>query len=146
VARRGDRVFLFGGTPEVNELAAEALARRYAGVRIVGREHGYIKEDDMPALIHRINESQPDILFVALGSPKQELWMDRHLPHLRIKLCQGVGGTFDVLAGRARRAPRLVRACHLEWLYRLVSNPSRVARQVALPRFAWLVLRELVAR
>lgn len=145
-ARRGDRVFLFGASPEVNERAAEALARRYVGIRIVGREHGYIKEADMPGLIGRINGSQADILFVALGSPEQELWIDRHLSSLRVKVCQGVGGTFDLLAGRVRRAPGLVRACHLEWLYRLATNPSRIGRQAALPRFAWLVLRELVVR
>lgn len=145
-ARRGDRVFLFGGSPEVNERAAHALARRYPGIRIVGREHGYLKAEDMPGLIRRINDSQADILFVALGSPEQELWIDRYVSSLRVKVCQGVGGTFDVLAGRVRRAPELLRTCHLEWLYRLVSNPSRVGRQAALPRFAWLVLRELVVR
>ena len=98
----------------------------------------------MPELVDRINSSQADILFVALGSPKQEDWIDRYLPQLNVKICQGVGGTFDVIAGRVRRAPAAFRAVHLEWFYRLVTNPQRLHRQTALPRFAFQVLKQRV--
>jgi N-acetylglucosaminyldiphosphoundecaprenol N-acetyl-beta-D-mannosaminyltransferase len=139
-ARRGHGIFLFGGSPDVNVGAERALRRRYPGIRIVGRRHGYVSEAEMPGVIQQINASGAEILFVALGSPKQELWIDAHAPQLRVKICQGVGGTFDVMAGRVRRAPRMFRAANLEWFYRLMSQPTRLVRQTALPRFAAQVL------
>ncbi|HTN42234.1 MAG TPA: WecB/TagA/CpsF family glycosyltransferase [Nitrospiria bacterium] len=143
-ARKGYRVFLFGGGPEVNRDTMDALRRRFPGIQIVGGQHGYLKEEEMPGLIDRINASKAEVLFVALGSPKQEIWMKRYLPRLNIKVCQGVGGTFDVLAGRVKRAPAVIRKVHLEWLYRLLSEPRRLVRQTALPRFAVRVLRQFV--
>jgi N-acetylglucosaminyldiphosphoundecaprenol N-acetyl-beta-D-mannosaminyltransferase len=98
----------------------------------------------MPGLIDRINASKTDILFVALGSPKQEAWIDRYLPQLKVKLCQGVGGTFDVIAGRLQRAPAALRAVHLEWFYRLATDPRRLPRQTALPRFVFQVFKQRV--
>jgi N-acetylglucosaminyldiphosphoundecaprenol N-acetyl-beta-D-mannosaminyltransferase len=122
------------------------LRQRYPGIRIVGRQHGYVSEAEMPGVVDRINASRADILFVALGSPKQELWIDTYRPHLRVKICQGVGGTFDVVAGRVRRAPPVVLAAHLEWLYRLVKQPKRLIRQRALPLFAAHTLRAAASR
>lgn len=135
-ARRGHPVFLFGATPEANRLAVETLRGHYPDIRIVGAQHGYLTDDEMPEVIRQINESQAEVLFIALGSPAQEIWMDRYLPQVNVKVCQGVGGTFDVLAGRVKRAPWLVRRVHLEWLYRLLVEPRRIARQAALPKFA----------
>jgi N-acetylglucosaminyldiphosphoundecaprenol N-acetyl-beta-D-mannosaminyltransferase len=143
-AREGRRVFLFGASPDVNERAAQVLCQRYPGLIVAGRQHGFLPERDMPALIDRINALEVDLLFVALGSPKQEDWIDRYLPALRVKLCQGVGGTFDVIAGRVRRAPAPWRALNLEWLYRLATNPGRLRRQGALPLFAFEVLKQRV--
>jgi len=140
-ASRGYRVFLFGASAEVNQQAVAVLRKRYPGICIVGSSHGYVKDEDMPAVITRINASQPDLLFVALGSPYQEQWMARYLPKLTVKVCQGVGGTFDVIAGRVRRAPKLFRSLHLEWFYRLASDPRRIRRQTALPIFAYRVLK-----
>ena len=135
-------IFLYGGSEEVNRQTTLVLRERYPGIRIVGAQHGYVNEENMPAVVARINECQPDILFVALGSPKQERWMTRYLPSLKIKVCQGVGGTFDVIAGRVKRAPLTFRTLHLEWFYRLLSQPSRIFRQTALPIFAFHVLRK----
>lgn len=143
-AERGHSVFLFGARPEVNEEAAAALVRRFPGLKIAGRQHGYVEEADMPALVERINASGADILFVALGSPRQEAWMHRHAPALRVRVAQGVGGTLDVLAGRVNRAPPLFLALNLEWLYRLLREPRRIWRQRALAAFAWAVLKERV--
>ena len=98
----------------------------------------------MPKLVAEINESQADLLFIALGSPKQELWMTKYLPALNVKICQGVGGTFDVIAGHVKRAPLVFRRIHLEWFYRLMAQPSRILRQKALPLFAFYVLRKRV--
>lgn len=139
---KGYTVFLFGASAEVNQQAGAVLQERYPGIRIVGSQHGYVKDEDMPAVITCINASQPDLLFVALGSPHQELWMARYLPQLTVKVCQGVGGTFDVIAGRVRRAPKFFRSLHLEWFYRLASNPRRIRRQTALPMFAYHILKK----
>ncbi len=143
-ARTGRRVFLFGATPEVNERTAQVLRERYRGLKIAGAQHGYLTDDEMPGLIDRINRSKTDIVFVALGSPKQEAWIDRYLPQLNVKLCQGVGGTFDVIAGHVKRAPAAFRAVHLEWFYRLAVNPNRLARQSALPGFVFQIFKQRV--
>lgn len=139
-AAGGHGVFLFGANSEVNAKAANKLIGRYPLLRIVGQQDGYVSDAETPALIERINESQAEILFVALGSPKQEIWMEQNLHRLNIKLCQGVGGTFDVIAGTVKRAPRLFLALNLEWLYRVITNPRRIKRQLALPNFAWKVI------
>lgn len=144
-ARRGHGIFLFGGSPETNAMAEQVLVRRYPGLRVVGRQHGYLSDSEMPALIERVNGSGAALLFVALGSPKQEVWIDAHRSRLRVKVCQGVGGTFDVISGRVRRAPRVFRMAHLEWFYRLATQPTRLARQRALPRFAVGVLKDLAS-
>jgi N-acetylglucosaminyldiphosphoundecaprenol N-acetyl-beta-D-mannosaminyltransferase len=143
-AKKGYRVFLFGASEEVVSQAALVLRERYPGLNIVGTQHGYVNEEEMPSVITAINDAQADLLFVALGSPKQELWMTRYLPSLKVKVCQGVGGTFDVIAGRVKRAPLVFRVLHLEWFYRLLSQPTRILRQSALPLFAFRVLRKRV--
>lgn len=144
-AAEGYGVFLFGARPEVNDEAAAELVRRFPGLKIAGRQHGYVEDKDMPALIRRINDSGAQILFVALGSPRQEAWMHQHAPALRVKVAQGVGGTLDVIAGRVNRAPPLFLKLNLEWLYRLLREPRRVWRQRALVKFAWCVLRRYLA-
>jgi N-acetylglucosaminyldiphosphoundecaprenol N-acetyl-beta-D-mannosaminyltransferase len=141
-ALKGYTIFLFGASQEVNAKVVTKLQEEYPGLRIVGSQHGYVKEKDMPAVISRINEASPDVLFVALGSPAQELWIARYLPQLKVKVCQGVGGTFDVIAGHVKRAPKTFRGLHLEWFYRLASDPRRLRRQTALPLFAYRVLKD----
>jgi N-acetylglucosaminyldiphosphoundecaprenol N-acetyl-beta-D-mannosaminyltransferase len=143
-ARKGHPVFLFGGCREANASAARALKAQVPDLVIAGAEHGFVADEDMPAVVRRINESGADFLFVALGSPKQEAWMERWVPELRVKVVQGVGGTFDVLAGRVKRAPVAWRRAHLEWLYRLLSEPARVRRQAVLPRFAAQIIDRIV--
>ena len=113
----------------------------YPALRIAGRRDGFFGDTDDAAVVAEINASGAQLVFVALGSPKQELWIDRHRDALSASLCQGVGGSFDVLAGTVKSAPALFRRLNLEWLYRLASNPRRLLRQTALPRFAWAMLR-----
>lgn len=134
------RVFLFGASPDTNAIARVAVEKLFPGIRVVGNRHGYVQPNDMAALIDEINASGTDILFVGLGSPRQEFWMATHLPALKVKICQGVGGTFDVVAGRVRRAPLRWRDLQLEWAYRLLTEPHRLPRQTALPKFVWQVL------
>lgn len=139
-AAAGHRVFVFGGAEEVNSRAVAELRRRYPGINIVGRANGFDEPESGSRLVEHINASRADILFVALGSPRQERWLQQHLPELRVKICQGVGGTLDVIAGNVRRAPKIFCDCGLEWLFRLVQQPSRVSRQVNLLRFTREVL------
>ncbi len=146
-AQEGWGVFLFGAKEEVNAAAAEELQRRYPSLNVAGRHNGYVSAEDMPQLVEQIRSSGAVIVFLALGSPRQELWMAEHLEACGARLCQGVGGTFDVLAGHVERAPAIWRRLNVEWLYRLLSNPRRLLRQTALPRFAGLVLwHKLIGR
>ncbi len=138
----GYKLFLLGASPEVNKKAVEVLNERYPGINIVGHKHGYYADADIPDIVKDINDSQADVLFIALGSPRQELWMDEYLPKLNIKVCQGVGGTFDVISGKVKRAPLIFRKMHMEWLYRLLAQPKRLLRQSALPKFVYLIIKQ----
>lgn len=140
--KKGYKLFLLGASPEVNIGAVSVLKKKYPGINIVGHQHGYYSENEIPDIIKRINDSQTDVLFIALGSPQQELWMEKYLSQLNIKVCQGVGGTFDVITGNVKRAPLFFRLIYLEWFYRLVSQPSRLLRQTALPKFVIKVFKE----
>jgi len=135
-------VYLLGASEEVNRAAADRLKRRYPGLRIAGRRNGYFDASELLELRNEINRSGARILFAALGSPKQEEWIEENRTFLGVNVFQGVGGTFDVIAGRVRRAPAVWRYLNLEWLYRLLSQPRRLLRQRALPVFALQVLRE----
>ncbi|MEZ4601738.1 MAG: WecB/TagA/CpsF family glycosyltransferase [Syntrophotaleaceae bacterium] len=146
-AKKGYKVFLYGAKEEVNRGAAEELVRRYPGLNIVDRCNGYVKEQEMPALVERINASQADILFIALGSPRQEDWYARHREALRtVRVVQGIGGTLDTIVGTVKRAPAFWCRLNGEWLYRLLSEPKRIHRQRVLPLFALDVLLEKVKK
>ncbi|MCP1675815.1 N-acetylglucosaminyldiphosphoundecaprenol N-acetyl-beta-D-mannosaminyltransferase [Natronocella acetinitrilica] len=140
-------VFLYGAQPAVIETTMSLLQESYPGLKIVGHQHGFLPESGMEGLLDAINRSGAQILFVGLGSPRQELWMSRNRHRLSgVRVCQGVGGTFDAICGHPRRAPDLMRRLNLEWLYRLVSQPARIHRQRALPLFATQVIRETLVR
>ena len=142
---KGLKVYLFGAGPKANSRAVQRLLERYPGLQIAGHQHGYVNDADMPELIERINASGAQMLFVALGSPRQELWIEHYAARLNVNIFQGVGGTFDVIAGTVKRAPWLFRTAHLEWFYRLMSQPKRLLRQTALPRFVYqVVVRKVV--
>lgn len=141
-AKQGFSIFAFGASEQVNLEAAQILEERFADLIVAGRHHGYLDEKDYPNIVKQINDSQADLLFVALGSPKQEYFINQYKSEITANVIQGVGGTFDVIAGRVKRAPRVWRAVHLEWLYRLLSQPSRMLRQSALPKFVKLVFLE----
>lgn len=137
---KGYRAFIYGAKEEVNRGSVECLRERHPGLQIVGRANGYIKDKDMPVLVDQINESKAEILFVALGSPRQEEWMSKHLDRLEtVRICQGIGGTLDTIVGTVKRAPLFMQRLNLEWLYRLLQQPTRAGRQVKLLRFAWEV-------
>lgn len=141
-ALSGWSVYLFGAAPGVADAAAERILRDYSGLKIAGSRHGYFQADEESRIAQEIKETRPDLLFVALGAPKQEIWIDRYLEKTGAVVAIGVGGSFDVLAGRVRRAPRWVRRLRLEWLARLLRQPARWRRQMVLPLFAWTVIKK----
>lgn len=129
-ARRGWRVFLFGASSEVSARAEIKLRERHAGLRIVGRDTSAWNPDDAgssAAVVEAIRQARADLVVVALGCPKQELWMARHAGLIRPAVAIGLGGSLDFAAGAVRRAPRWMADTGLEWLYRLSQEPRRLA-------------------
>lgn len=137
-ARRGMSVFLFGAQPDTAEKTACKLVATIPGLRIAGTLDGFEGAADPEAAIARINTSGADILLVAMGVPMQELWIDRHLPSLRPRLVLGVGALFDFLAGNVRRAPLAVRKAKLEWGWRLMQEPRRLAKRYLIGNGSFL--------
>ncbi|MGB3990768.1 MAG: WecB/TagA/CpsF family glycosyltransferase [Acetivibrionales bacterium] len=142
-ASRGLRCFLFGARPGVAEEAAVNIIKDNPGLVVAGCRNGYFSDEECDEIIAEINKSAPDILLVALGAPKQEKWISKHLDKLDVKVCIGVGGTLDVLSGKVRLAPEFFRKSGLEWFYRLCREPRRAKRMLDLPRF---MLRVIQAR
>jgi N-acetylglucosaminyldiphosphoundecaprenol N-acetyl-beta-D-mannosaminyltransferase len=132
-AKENLNVFLYGAKPGVADTAKEKLASQFPTINIVGTCSGYEKDDQK--IINLINQSKADILFVALGSPRQEEWAIKHMKELQPTIIQGVGGSYDVLSGNLKRAPRFFQNLGLEWLYRLIMEPWRWKRQLLLPKF-----------
>jgi N-acetylglucosaminyldiphosphoundecaprenol N-acetyl-beta-D-mannosaminyltransferase len=140
-AQEGWKVFVLGASPQSNEAACRALMERFPGLSIAGRRDGYFENSE--AVVESINESGADLLFVAMGSPRQEFWISEHMPRLKTSYCMGVGGSLDVVSGTAKRAPILFQRTGTEWLFRLISQPSRLRRHVALPLFTMEILRAM---
>ena len=136
---RGWKIFLLGAAPEVNEQAESTLLESDPNLKIVGRMDGYF--DDSAAAVNAINLSAANIEFVAMGSPKQEIWIQHHRSKVNASILMGVGGTFDVVSSHVKWAPKIFRQTGTEWLYRLVSDPRRIRRQLVLPKFVWLVIK-----
>lgn len=143
-AATGRSVFLLGGRPGVAEQAARRLCEHAPGLRVAGTYAGSPASAEEEVIIRRVRTAAPDVLFVAFGSPAQELWIARTRERLGVPVAMGVGGAFDFVAGRVPRAPCWMRQAGLEWLYRLIRQPWRWRRQLALPLFVALVLREAV--
>jgi len=140
--RRGWSAYLLGSTDEVVRAAYEKLVRQYPGVRFVGCRNGFFTEAEDEAVVARIRELAPDLLFVARSMSTQEPWIAKYEKQLGATVMMGVGGSFDVISGKLKRAPALFRKLRLEWLYRLIQEPSRFGRMLVLPRFALKVIRD----
>ena len=139
-AYKGYKAYFFGGSPGVAEAAKAKAEELYPGVKVVGCHNGYFKDEDVPQIIADINASGADMLFVALGAPKQEKWLVAHRAELNAKILIGIGGSFDVLAGKMERAPKWMQDASLEWAFRLYKQPSRFMRMMALPKFVIKVM------
>lgn len=139
-AREGWRFFFYGAAPGIAEAAAARLCTLYPGLQVVGTAHGYLSELEEKELLQKITSLRPEVLLVALGAPKQEFWIACHLSLLGVPVCLGVGGSFDVLAGRVKRAPAWMQKTGLEWLYRVGQEPRRLKRIRILPLFVGKVI------
>ncbi|WP_298406727.1 WecB/TagA/CpsF family glycosyltransferase [uncultured Chloroflexus sp.] len=140
-AERGYRIFLLGAGPGVAEAAAAVLLQRWPGLQIAGCYAGSPAPEADEQQRKIIAAARPDILLVAYGHPRQELWIARNQPFVQVPLAMGVGGTFDYLAGRVPRAPQVIRRLGLEWAFRLAVQPARWRRIIdAVPAFALAVL------
>ena len=138
LATTGKSVYLLGSKPGIAELAAEKMRQKHPGLIICGMHDGYFK-DEAP-IVEAVNEAAPDVLFVCLGAPKQELFMKAHQMELSCKLMIGLGGSLDSFAGTVKRAPKWMIRCNLEWLYRLIKEPKRFGRMLRLPKYLWAVV------
>lgn len=139
-ADKGYKAYFFGGAPGVAEAAKNKAEELYPGVQIVGCRNGYFTEAEEENIIKEINDAAPDMLFVALGAPKQEKWLVKYRNQLKPRVLMGIGGSFDVLAGKMERAPKWMQEASLEWAFRLYKQPSRFMRMLALPKFVLKVI------
>lgn len=141
-------LYLLGGKDGVAKDAARNIKKEYPNINIVGFHHGFFKgshlglkgEKEEKEIINEINCLRPDIVFVGLGFPRQELWIHNNKNNLKAKVIIGNGGVMDILSGNMERAPEVYQRLGLEWLYRLIKEPSRIIRQVAIPKFLFHIL------
>ena len=133
MAREGKTLYLLGAKPGIAEQAAEKLRAAYPGLVIAGTHDGYFKESG--PIAEDIRASMADVVFVCLGAPKQELWMERYGAETGAHLLLGLGGSLDVFAGVVQRAPEIFTKTGMEWFYRLLKQPSRIGRMMRLPLF-----------
>jgi len=140
-AQQGWRMYLLGAAPGVAEQAAVILQARHPDLVVAGTFAGSPAPAEQDAIVERIRAARPDVLFVAFGAPAQDVWIARNQPHLQVSAAMGVGGALDFIAGVAQRAPKWIQQLGLEWLHRLIQEPWRWRRQLALPQFVWRVWR-----
>lgn len=141
-AQNNYSIYLLGAAPGVANIAAKKIQTQFPNLRIVGISDKSPRESD--EIVTSINKSNADIIIVAFGAPKQEKWLKEYLPQTCCKIGIGLGGTFDFIAGTRKRAPEFFRKFGLEWLFRLIQEPKRIKRQLAIPKLMYLVLLEKI--
>ncbi len=132
-------VFLLGASEDTVNSAAHTLVHKFPGLNIAGCQSGYFTEEEEPQILERIRRSGAKVIFAGMGVPKQEIWLDQHLEEIGPVVGVGVGGAFDVISGKLKRAPDIFQKCGLEWFYRLVQEPWRFKRDLHLLTFVLLV-------
>ncbi|EHI99244.1 MULTISPECIES: WecB/TagA/CpsF family glycosyltransferase [unclassified Clostridium] len=144
--QKGWSFYLLGSDEEVNSKAAEYIIENYSNIKIAGRNNGYFKNEEEDKIVHDINDSKPDILIVALGSPLADKWIYKHKSELNTKVVFGVGGTLDVITGKVKPTPQIWKKLNLEWLHRRITQPSRKERQKKLKVFAYRAVVETICK
>jgi len=140
-AANKNRIYFLGAAPGIAAAARDALAKKYKGANIVGVQDGFFDDAQIKLVVEKARDAKPDILFVAMGIPKQEKFIRDHMYEIGAPVNMGVGGSFDVLSGTVKRAPAWMQRLQLEWLWRLIQNPKKWRKVAALPKFWWLVVR-----
>ena len=135
------KVYFYGAKPETIEKMAKVLKEQYKNLNIVGYHHGY-NDDSNNEIMNEVIDLEPDYIFVAKGCPLQDQWIMKVFNNVDKGLFMGVGGSFDVISGNVKRAPYIWQKLNLEWLYRVLSNPQRIGRYVALPKFVLEVIKD----
>lgn len=133
--KEGYTIYLLGGKGDTPLLAKNNVEKIYPNLKIIGYHEGYFEKDSEEEVIAQINKLQPNILFVALGAPKQEKWIINHQHELKVDVAAGQGGTFDYEAGNIKRAPMWIQKIGMEWFWRLLRQPKRIIRMMAIPAF-----------
>lgn len=134
------RVYCLGATEEVLAIATQRMQAEYPNMVLAGKHHGYFSQAEEPQVAADIAAAKPDLLFVAMTSPKKEQFLARWAGQVEVPICHGVGGSFDVLAGKVRRAPRLWQRLGLEWLYRVIQEPGRMWRRYLVTNTLFMVM------
>lgn len=137
----GKTVYFFGSAKGVAAGARQKMEKKYKGLQVVGTHDGYFTPEEENIIIEEINELKPDLLLVGIGFPKQEKWIYKHKDELNAKVIMGIGGSLDVLNGNVKRAPAVFIKLNIEWLYRLIKQPSRFVRMLQLPLFLLIVMK-----
>jgi exopolysaccharide biosynthesis WecB/TagA/CpsF family protein len=133
------RLFLLGAKPGVAKVAANKLEKLAPGLIITGYHHGYFKKNETYEIISRINNTRSDILLVAMGNPRQEIWIERYIDKIDVPVCIGVGALFDYLSGRVIRAPRWMLNAGMEWVFRLVVEPKRLWKRYLIGNTQFII-------
>lgn len=147
-AKEGWTFYFLGAAPGVAEKARDRMQKVYPGLKVVGCQHGYFRPDQEDRVVEKISQARPDIILVGLGSPRQDYFIQTTKDQWPGTVLIGVGGSFDVFSGQVQRAPEIFQTLKLEWLYRIVTDPKRWKRSLALPRFVgkvvWQRLRQVL--
>lgn len=138
--KEGWTFYFLGGKGDVPYLAMENVKKYYPDVKIVGYHEGYFDKDSEQDVINEINNLKPNVLFVAMGAPLQEKWIYKHKNELKVDVAAGQGGTFDYESGKIKRAPKVFQKLGIEWLWRLILQPTRIVRMLVLPVYLLKIL------
>ena len=145
-AGKGYRPFFFGARQWVVEKVVQEFKAKYPDLEVAGYRNGYYSEDEGSGIAEMIRDSKADMLFVGFSSPKKEKFLKRWMDTMKVPFSMGVGGSFDIIAGRTKRAPAWMQKSGLEWCYRIYQEPGRMWKRYAKtnPVFVWMVVKELI--
>lgn len=136
--------YLLGAKPGVTDKAKNVINEKYGNVTVCGHRNGYFSEEEVPGIIQEINDSKAKFLMVALGPPKQELFIDRYRDEIRCNVIMGVGGSIDVIAGVVKKTPDIFVKLSLEWFHRLITQPKRLKRMLKIPAFLLVCMKKRI--
>ncbi len=139
-AKRHYKIYLFGAKEEVVTAVKEIFEKKYPALQIVGYRNGYFTEADEPDMVADMAASGADMMFVAFSSPKKEYWVHKYLDQLNIPFVMGVGGSFDIVAGKTKRAPRWMQKIGMEWFYRFIQEPRRMWKRYVIGNIKFILL------